>query len=74
MIPGRLARPLAGGTWVREYSFSDIAVLNAQLQSLVSISEYARLTGDTRATAFTRKLDIASRALLPGLDTGCWSR
>lgn len=30
--------------------------------------------GDTRATAFTRKLDIASRALLPGLDTGCWSR
>jgi hypothetical protein len=73
-IPGTLARPLGGGTWVREYSWSDIAILNAQLQSLVSLSEYARAAHDDRAVAFTRELSAAARALLPDLDTGSWSR
>jgi len=72
-VPRRLARRLGGGIWVREYSFSDIAILNAQLQSLVSLSDYARLTGDAEARAFAGRLGAATRALLPRLDTGCWS-
>ncbi len=72
-IPETLARPLAGGTWVREYSFSDMAVLNAQLQSLVSLTEYATGLDDDRALAFTRELSAASREMLPELDTGSWS-
>ena len=31
-----LSQSLGGGTWVKEYSYSDMAVLNAQLQSIVS--------------------------------------
>jgi hypothetical protein len=73
VIPETLARPLAGGTWVKEYSFSDMAVLNAQLQSLVSLTEYATDLGDDRAVAFTTALSVAARAMLEDLDTGSWS-
>jgi hypothetical protein len=67
-----LARPLAGGVWVREYGFTDMAVLNAQLQSLVSLKNYSALTGD--ATGLVAALERASKALLRKFDTGCWSR
>ena len=73
-IPGRLARPLAGGEWVREYSWSDIAILNAQLQSIVSLGQYAGGAHDARAAAFVTSLARAARAELPALDTGSWSR
>lgn len=73
-IPRDLARPLSGGEWVREYSWSDIAILNAQLQSIVSLSEYARTAHDAHATAFVARLVAAGRATLPALDTGNWSR
>jgi D-glucuronyl C5-epimerase C-terminus/Putative peptidoglycan binding domain len=73
-IPKDLARPLSGGEWVREYSWSDIAILNAQLQSIVSLSEYARTAHDARATAFVERLAAAARTMLPTLDTGNWSR
>jgi hypothetical protein len=72
-IPAMLSRPLAGGTWVREYGFSDAAILNAQLQTIVSLTEYANTTGDARARALVASMTTAARTLLPTLDTGCWS-
>ena len=49
-------------------------ILNAQLQSLVSLLEFARIVKDSDARAFVARLDRATRALLPRFDTGCWSR
>jgi peptidoglycan hydrolase-like protein with peptidoglycan-binding domain len=64
---------VADGTWVREYSFSDGLILNAQLQTLVSLLDYARIVGDADAASFVARLDDATRALLPRFDAGCWS-
>ncbi len=69
-----LSQSLGGGTWVKEYSYSDMAVLNAQLQSIVSLAEYARITKDTEAQRYVERLSTAARTLLPEFDTGCWSR
>ena len=73
-LVSRLTSDLAGGTWVREYSFNDAVILNAQLQSLASLLDYARIVQDSDAVAFVARLDRATRALLPRFDTGCWSR
>jgi peptidoglycan hydrolase-like protein with peptidoglycan-binding domain len=73
-IPTDLSRPLGGGIWVREYGFSDMAVLNAQLQSILSLSDYVEITGDEDARAFVAEMSAAAQALLPQFDTGCWSR
>jgi hypothetical protein len=59
---------------VREYSFSDIAILNAQLQVLISLDDYAERTEDAEARAFARALERAAMALLARFDIGCWSR
>jgi hypothetical protein len=64
---------LGGGLWIREYGFSDMAILNAHLQSLVSLYEYARISGDPRAAATVARMDSAAHSLLPQFDTGCWS-
>ncbi|MDP8910443.1 MAG: peptidoglycan-binding protein [Actinomycetota bacterium] len=72
-IPGKLVRPLAGGLWLREYGFSDIAILNSQLQAVLSIGDYAELADDTEARGVAEQLAAATRALLPRFDTGCWS-
>jgi D-glucuronyl C5-epimerase C-terminus/Putative peptidoglycan binding domain len=69
-----LSQSLGGGTWVKEYSYSDMAVLNAQLQSIVSLAEYARTTEDAEAREYVASLSTAARTLLPEFDTGCWSR
>jgi peptidoglycan hydrolase-like protein with peptidoglycan-binding domain len=73
-IPAAYTMELGGGLWIREYSQSDMAILNAQLQSLASISDYAEITGDANAQAVTARMVTATRALLPRFDTGCWSR
>jgi hypothetical protein len=72
-IPGSLALELGGGLWVREYGFSDSPILNAQLQSLVSLRSYVELTNDADARELVAKLETASRNLLHRFDTGCWS-
>jgi hypothetical protein len=61
------------GLWIREYGFSDMAVLNADLQSLVSLGDYVRLSGDPEAETTLARLDSTARSLLPQFDTGCWS-
>jgi peptidoglycan hydrolase-like protein with peptidoglycan-binding domain len=63
-----------GGLWIREYGYSDMAVLNAQLQSLVSLYDYVKTSGDSLARADVVNMSSATRTLLPQLDTGCWSR
>lgn len=73
-IKPKLLMGLPQGPWVRLYSFSDTIVLNAQLQALLSLHQYATLTHDPRARALTRSLARSSRLLLPRFDTGWWSR
>jgi hypothetical protein len=58
---------------VRELGFSDTAILNAQLQSIVSLLEYVEITDDAGARALTERMLAATRDLLPQFDTGCWS-
>jgi peptidoglycan hydrolase-like protein with peptidoglycan-binding domain len=73
-IPAEFTMELGGGLWIREYSQGDMAILNAQLQSLLSISDYAEITGDAAAVDVAASMATAARALLPRFDTGCWSR
>jgi hypothetical protein len=73
-IPGRLDRTLPAGPWIRLYSSSSELVLNAQLQSAISLSAYAELTGDTAASAYAARLLATAKTMLPRFDTGHWSR
>ena len=73
-IPNGLLRELGGGLWIREYAFADTAILNAQLQSIASLSQYVDITGDERARAAVERMTTAAATLLAEFDTGCWSR
>ena len=72
MVPG-LVMQLSPGPWIRLYGFDREIVLNAQLQSVVSLMQYADDTGNLEAGALAQRLDAAARALLPRFDTGDWS-
>jgi D-glucuronyl C5-epimerase C-terminus len=61
------------GPWIRLYSFSALTVLNAQLQAIVSLQDYATATGDTAAASLAAQLEESAIALLPRFDTGYWS-
>ena len=39
---------IAGGYWVREYGFTGQVILNAQLQSIISLQSYATIAGSPR--------------------------
>ena len=72
-IPGRLLHERQTGTWIRLYAFSDIAVLNAQLQAALSLADYARRARDERAARLATGLRRAALRALPTFDTGYWS-
>ena len=72
-IPGRLTMRLSEGPWVRLYGFNSDIVLNAQLQTALSIAQYARITGDAAAAAYAAALRRSAAALLPRFDTGYWT-
>ncbi len=72
-IPGRLVRALPAGPWIKLYSFDDAPVLNAQLQSVISIGDYAQISGNTGAAGLAAEMQAAAEALLPKFDTGYWS-
>src|SRR6185312_9446457 len=59
---------------IRLYSGSAVAVLNAQLQSAISIADYAQLAGDSDAATYATRLLAAAKTMLPAFDTGHWSR
>jgi len=73
-IPGRLDRGRPAGPWIRLYSQSSELVLNAQLQSAISLADYAELADDTTASNYAARLLAAAKAMLPDFDTGHWSR
>ncbi len=72
-IPGKLDRALPQGPWIKLYSFDSSPVLNAQLQSAISIGDYAQISGNTGAAGLAAQLLSTAEALLPKFDTGYWS-
>jgi hypothetical protein len=73
-IPGKLDRALSAGPWIRLYSKSSEVVLNAQLQSAISLADYAQLADDEAAAGLSNSLLATAKAMLPAFDTGHWSR
>jgi hypothetical protein len=71
-VPG-LTMNLAAGPWIRLYSFSKNPVLNAQLQSVVSLQTYAQATGDAAASSLAARMEQAAAATVPRFDTGYWT-
>jgi hypothetical protein len=65
---------LPSGPWIRLYGFDREIVLNAQLQTIVSLLDYAQATGDANASSLAARLDATAQALFARFDTGDWSR
>jgi hypothetical protein len=81
-LPG-LGRPLAaggllgrsaGGRWWPLYAANpSLRVLNGDLQTVISLYDYADITDDAHALAWARDGARAAAALLPKYDSGAWS-
>jgi hypothetical protein len=69
----RLTTNVAAGPWIRLYSFSTNPVLNAQLQSVLSLETYANATGDAAATSLAARMQQAAAATVSRFDTGYWT-
>jgi hypothetical protein len=61
------------GPWIQLYGFDREIVLNAQLQTIVSLTEYGQTSGNAAATSLAQRMSAAAKALLPRFDTGDWS-
>jgi hypothetical protein len=72
-VPGPLVQQLAEGPWIKLYSFDRLVVLNAQLQAILSLDDYAAATNDPNASALAAAMTVAAQTLLPQFDTGSWS-
>lgn len=72
-IQPSLLMSVDGHEWIRIYGFNRLAVLNAQLQTVLSLRDYAQLAEDATAADLSVRLEQAAAALLPGFDTGAWS-
>jgi hypothetical protein len=72
-IEPSLVMSVDGHEWIRLYAFNRLAVLNAQLQTVLSLRDYAQLAEDAVAADLSARLERAAAALLPGFDTGAWS-
>jgi hypothetical protein len=68
-----LTMQTVAGPWIRLYGFNHETVLNAQLQAVLSLSEYARASGDEAAGTLAQRMAGAAKALFPRFDTGDWS-
>ena len=55
ILPGRSSSALGAGPWIRLYGFSNLVVLNAQLQTILSLREYAETSGNKRAAQFANR-------------------
>jgi hypothetical protein len=69
----RLTMSLTAGPWIRLYSFSKNPVLNAQLQSVVSLQTYAKATGDAAAASLAARMEQSAAATVARFDTGYWT-
>ena len=72
-IPGRLVRQTSYGPWIKLYSFNRAVVLNAQLQSAISLADYAKATSDSGAAGLAAALQSAAARALPSFSNGYWS-
>jgi hypothetical protein len=73
-LPSALVMELPAGPWVRLYSFSNTVVLNAQLQTILSLRDYGNRAGDRRALVLSDRLARTAKRLLKRFDSGWWSR
>ena len=65
--------PSGDGSHYLIYSFGGLRVLNAFLQSLIGLYDYATAGGDAEAMELFRAGDRAARREVPQYDTGAWS-
>jgi D-glucuronyl C5-epimerase C-terminus len=66
--------PTALGARYLQYSFAPgVDIINAFLQSLIGLYDYAHLSGDREAAALFAAGDRQAQAELPSFDTGGWS-
>ena len=72
LIP-HLLTSVAAGPWIRLYSFNSTPVLNAQLQTVLSLQSYAVAAEDPGATALALRLQQSAAASLSKFDTGYWT-
>jgi hypothetical protein len=72
-IPGRLVRQTAFGPWIKLYSFNRAVVLNAQLQSAISLTDYAKAASDSGAAGLAAAFQSSSLHALPLFSNGYWS-
>jgi D-glucuronyl C5-epimerase C-terminus len=73
LIPRKLLTTVAAGPWIRLYSFTRLAVLNADLQATVSLQAYAQASEDASAQALATRMQNTAATMLPRFDTGYWS-
>jgi hypothetical protein len=64
----------ANGAFYLIYTFApSMRVLNAHLQAVIGLFDFARLTGDPRAQGLYTAGESEARAVVPSYDTGKWS-
>jgi hypothetical protein len=73
LIPRRMLTSVAAGPWIRLYAFQSLPVLNAQLQTVISLKDYATAADDSGAAALAMRMQNAAAATLPKFDTGYWT-
>jgi hypothetical protein len=72
-LPGHLVESTSFGPWIKLYSFNRAVVLNAQLQSAISLADYAKAENDEAAATLVDGLKAAAARALPHFSTGYWS-
>jgi hypothetical protein len=82
-LPGLGRRVAAGGLlvlgprgrwWPLYAQDPSLRVLNGDLQTVVSLYDYAAITGDAHALAWAQEGARTAAGVLPAYDTGAWSR
>ena len=74
LAAGGLLGSAASGRWWPLYAeHPSLRVLNGDLQTVISLFDYAAITGDAKALAWAQDGARAAAALLPRYDTGAWS-
>lgn len=69
-----VAVPERAGTRFLQYSFAPrLDIINAFLQTLIGIYDYAKISGDPVATQLFTAGDTEARGEVPHFDTGAWS-
>jgi hypothetical protein len=72
--PAGVRIPTALGARYVQYTFAPgIDIINAFLQSLIGLDQFARVSGDAQAAALFAAGDAEARAEVPRFDTGAWS-